>query len=124
MFPTTSACLYCNCGNHCQCWYSVCHTILKFQQELVRPTAFGISESDANQGAELANFHDALHVPEGPMTRARAKRIKEAMQGLIQQVWKDQAPTNIPATSVALSLMGAKEDCINLVQVQAFDGLD
>jgi hypothetical protein len=33
-----------------------------------------------------------LQVPDGPITRSRAKKIKEAMQGLVQSTW--QEPNN------------------------------
>jgi hypothetical protein len=33
-----------------------------------------------------------LQVPDGPITRSRAKKIKEAMQGLVQSAW--QEPNN------------------------------
>ena len=32
---------------------------------------------------------DPLHVPVGPITRARAKRFKEALNGLIHDTWAD-----------------------------------
>ena len=38
------------------------------------------SVSDENQQA----FKDSLHVPVGPITKARSKKIKEALNGLIQ----------------------------------------
>ena len=42
--------------------------------------------SDKNKGAAP---RDPLHVPVGPITRARAKRFKEALNGLIQDTWAD-----------------------------------
>jgi hypothetical protein len=33
------------------------------------------------------NLKDPLQVPDGPITRSRAKKIKEAMQGLVQSTW-------------------------------------
>ena len=39
---------------------------------------------DENKGAAP---RDPLHVPVGPITRARAKRFKEALNGLIQDSW-------------------------------------
>ena len=39
--------------------------------------------SDENQPAPLKN---PLHVPVGPITRARSKKIKEALHGLIQEI--------------------------------------
>ena len=38
--------------------------------------------NDENQQA----FKDPLHVPVGPITRARFKKIKEALNGLIQEI--------------------------------------
>ncbi|KAK3189264.1 hypothetical protein Dsin_028825 [Dipteronia sinensis] len=43
-------------------------------------------EVDENKGAAP---RDPLHVPVGPITRARAKRFKEALNGLIQNTWAD-----------------------------------
>ena len=37
---------------------------------------------DENQQA----FKDPLHVPVGPITKARSKKIKEALNGLIQEI--------------------------------------
>jgi hypothetical protein len=36
-----------------------------------------------------------LQVPDGPITRSRAKKIKEAMQGLVQSTWDEasKSPT-------------------------------
>uniref|UniRef100_A0A2N9H3G6 CCHC-type domain-containing protein n=1 Tax=Fagus sylvatica TaxID=28930 RepID=A0A2N9H3G6_FAGSY len=38
---------------------------------------------------------DPLQVPDGPITRSRAKKIKEAMQGLVQSTWDEasKSPT-------------------------------
>ena len=41
--------------------------------------------SDENQPA----LKDPLHVPVGPITRTRSKKIKEALNGLIQEIWTD-----------------------------------
>ncbi|RVW76683.1 hypothetical protein CK203_047600 [Vitis vinifera] len=40
-------------------------------------------QADENQQA----FKDPLHVPVGPITKARSKKIKEALNGLIQEIW-------------------------------------
>ena len=51
-----------------------------------------------------------MHVPIGPITRARSKKIKEALNGLIQEIWAD--------SNVRYSKLGPKEDgVINLIQV-------
>ena len=61
---------------------------------------------DENQQA----FKDLLHVPVGPITKARSKKIKEALNGLIQDIWAD--------SNAGYSKFGPKEDegVINLIQ--------
>jgi hypothetical protein len=48
---------------------------------------------DGNQGG--SNLKDPLQVPDGPITRSRVKKIKEAMQGLVQSTWDEtsKSPT-------------------------------
>uniref|UniRef100_A0A2N9IRB0 Reverse transcriptase domain-containing protein n=1 Tax=Fagus sylvatica TaxID=28930 RepID=A0A2N9IRB0_FAGSY len=69
--------------------------------------------NDENQQAPLK---DPLHVPVGPITRARSKKIKEALNGLIQDIWAD--------STMGHSKLGPKEDegIINLIQ--ATNGAD
>ena len=52
-----------------------------------------------------------MHVPVEPITRARSKKIKEALNGLIQDIWTD--------STTGHSKLGPKEDegIINLIQV-------
>ena len=52
-----------------------------------------------------------MHVPVGPITRVRSKKIKEALNGLIQEIWAD--------SNAEHSKLGSKEDegVINLIQV-------
>ena len=65
---------------------------------------------DENQQA----FKDPLHVPVGPITKARSKKIKEALNGLIQEIWAN--------SNAGHSKLGPKknEGVINLIQ--AIDG--
>ena len=55
-------------------------------------------------------FKDPLHVPVGPITKARSKKIKEALNGLIQEIWAD--------SNAGHPKFGPKEDegVINLIQ--------
>jgi hypothetical protein len=78
-----------------------------------RSNPFEERENDENQQAPLK---DPLHVPVGPITRARSKKIKEALNGLIQDIWVD--------STTGYSKLGPKEDegIINLIQ--ATDGTD
>ena len=39
---------------------------------------------------DTSNSNEPLQIPSGPITRARAKRIKEALNGLVQEVLKKQ----------------------------------
>ena len=61
---------------------------------------------DENQQA----FKDPLHVPVRPITKASSKKIKEALNGLIQEIWAD--------SNAGHSKLGPKEDegVINLIQ--------
>ena len=51
-----------------------------------------------------------MHVPVGPITKARSKKIKEALNGLIQEIWAD--------SNARHSKLGPKENegVINLIQ--------
>ena len=55
-------------------------------------------------------FKNSLHVPIGPITKARSKKIKKAFNGLIQEIWAD--------SNAGHSKLGPKEDegVINLIQ--------
>ena len=55
-------------------------------------------------------FRDPLHVPVGPITRARSKKIKEALNGPIQEILAD--------SNAGHSKLGPKEDegVINLIE--------
>uniref|UniRef100_F6HWP3 Uncharacterized protein n=1 Tax=Vitis vinifera TaxID=29760 RepID=F6HWP3_VITVI len=57
-----------------------------------------VKVSDENQQA----FKDPLHVPVGPITKAGFKKIKEALNELIQDIWVD--------SNAGLSKLGLKED--------------
>ena len=64
-------------------------------------------KDDENQQA----FKDPLHVPVGPITKARSKKIKEAtLNGLIQEIWVN--------SNTGHSKFGPKEyeGVINLIQ--------
>jgi hypothetical protein len=69
--------------------------------------------NDENQQSSLKN---PLYVPVGPITRARSKMIKEALSGLIQEIWASSKTEH--------SNLGPKEDeeIINLIQ--AIDGVN
>ena len=46
-------------------------------------------QEGGNDENKEATQRDPLHVPVGPITRAKAKRFKEALNGLIQDTWAD-----------------------------------
>jgi hypothetical protein len=64
-----------------------------------RSNRFEERRNDVNQHAPLK---DPLHVPAGPITRARFKKIKEALNGPIQEICGD--------SKVGHSKLGPKED--------------
>ncbi|RVW19070.1 Transposon Ty3-I Gag-Pol polyprotein [Vitis vinifera] len=63
-----------------------------------RTNPFEERGNDENQQA----FKDPLHVPVGPITKARSKKIKESLNGLIQEIWAD--------SNTGHSKFGPKED--------------
>ena len=66
--------------------------------------------SDENQWA----FKDPLHVPIGPITKARSKKIKEALNGPIQEIWAN--------SNAEHSKLGPKEDEGVINFIQAIEG--
>ena len=67
-------------------------------------------DSDENQQA----FKDPLHVPIGPITKARSKKIKKALNELIQEIWAD--------SNARHSKLGPKEDEGEINLIQAIEG--
>ena len=55
-------------------------------------------------------FKNPLHVPVRPITKGRSKKIKEALNGLIQEIWAD--------SNTGHSKLDPKENegVINLIQ--------
>ena len=63
--------------------------------EDLRTNPFEKRGNDATQGLEQVNsssstLKDPLQVPSGPITKAQARRIKEALNGLVQDIWVEQ----------------------------------
>jgi hypothetical protein len=78
-------------------------------------------EEKGNDGPHgRPNLKDPLQVPNGPITRSRAKKIKEAMQGLVQSTWAEFA--NLSSKTPTFN-MGLKQEEPALIHViQATDG--
>ena len=45
---------------------------------------------DEIQQEDNSTSNDPLKIPSGPITRARSKSIKEALNGLVQEAWTKQ----------------------------------
>ena len=75
-----------------------------------------LSKVNHNDENTQALLKDPLHVPVGPITRARSKKIKEALDGLIQDIWVD--------STTGHSKLGPKEDEGVIILIQAADGAD
>ncbi|RVW21501.1 Transposon Ty3-I Gag-Pol polyprotein [Vitis vinifera] len=75
-----------------------------------RTNPFEERGNDENQQA----FKDPLHVLVGPITKARSKKIKEALNGLIQEIWVD--------SNTGHSKFGPKEDEGVMNLIQAIEG--
>ena len=57
-----------------------------------------------------------LHVSVGPIIRAKSKKIKKALSGLIQKIWVD--------SKTGHSKLGPKEDEVVKNLIQAIDRAD
>ncbi|GKV10849.1 hypothetical protein SLEP1_g22159 [Rubroshorea leprosula] len=56
----------------------------------LRTNPFEERGNDGNQDDSISNTsRDPLHIPRGPVTRARARKMREALNGLIEQIWVD-----------------------------------
>ena len=62
-------------------WYKIATSVHKYDYE--KKMIILVKEGfDGNQGGP--SFKDPLQVSDGPITRSKAKKIKEAMQGFVQ----------------------------------------
>uniref|UniRef100_A0A2N9F1V6 Reverse transcriptase domain-containing protein n=1 Tax=Fagus sylvatica TaxID=28930 RepID=A0A2N9F1V6_FAGSY len=70
-----------------------CSSRLEKGKAVVYTSSPNTDDDDGNQGGP--SLKDHLQVPNGPITRSRAKKIKEAMQGLVQSTWDEasKSPT-------------------------------
>ena len=66
---------------------------------------------DGNQGEP--SLKDPLQVPDRPITRSRAKKIKEAMQGLVQSTWDEASKS----PTIKVGLKEGEPILIHLIQV-------
>ncbi|XP_052173757.1 uncharacterized protein LOC127789046 [Diospyros lotus] len=67
----------------------------------------GNDENHHEEQADSNHSSDPLHVPVGPITRARAKRLKEALNGLVLDMWANQNYQD--------SDLKSKQDVINII---------
>jgi hypothetical protein len=64
-------------------------------------------------------LNDDLKLPQGPITRSRAKKFKEALQGLMKSVWANHAHEDpIHFEGFKGSLIEAKWALFNILEVQ------
>uniref|UniRef100_A0A2N9I716 Integrase catalytic domain-containing protein n=1 Tax=Fagus sylvatica TaxID=28930 RepID=A0A2N9I716_FAGSY len=66
--------------------------------------------NDGNQGGP--SLKDPLQVPDGPITRSRAKKIKKAMQGLVQSTWDEASKS----PTIKVGLKEGEPILIHLIQ--------
>ena len=71
-------------------------------------------EKGSDESYEGLIVNDHLLVLDGPITRSRAKKIKEAMAGLVQSTWAELVHS--PSKTTTLK-MGFKEEEPTLIQV-------
>uniref|UniRef100_A0A2N9J6M3 Reverse transcriptase domain-containing protein n=1 Tax=Fagus sylvatica TaxID=28930 RepID=A0A2N9J6M3_FAGSY len=75
-----------------------------------RSNPFEERGNDGNQSGP--SLKDPLQVPDGPITRSRAKKIKEAMQGLVQSTWDEASKS----PTIKVGLKEGEPVLIHLIQ--------
>jgi hypothetical protein len=66
----------------------ICQVSMVFVGDDSRSNPFEERGDDADQPNTKRNHaNNPLEVPVGPITRARAKKLKEALNGLVQNIW-------------------------------------
>jgi hypothetical protein len=75
-------------------------------------------ETDGSHGR--LNLKDLLQVPDGTITRSRAKKIKEAMKGLVQSTWVEFANLSSKTPTFKIGLKEVEPTLIHVIQ--ATDG--
>jgi hypothetical protein len=67
------------------------------------------------------SLKDPLQVPDGPITRSRAKKIKIAMQGLVQSIWAEFANLSSKTPTFKMCLKEEKPTLIRVIQATEGD---
>ena len=71
--------------------------------------------SDGHHGGSSLK-DDPLQVPDGPITRSRANKIKEAMQGLVQSTWAEFTSVSSKTPTFNMGLKGEEPALTHLIQ--------
>ena len=75
-----------------------------------------LKHCDGHHGGSSLKDDDPLQVPDGPITRSRAKKIKEAMQGLVQSTWAEFASVSSKTPTFNMGLKGEEPTLTHLIQ--------
>ena len=83
-----------------------------------RTNPFEERGNDENQGAQpmTQDIQDPLEVPEGPITRSRAKKIKDAMNGLVQKTLTNSRHGCSSDSTLKIGLHDQGPPLLNLIQ--------
>ncbi|GKV11015.1 hypothetical protein SLEP1_g22304 [Rubroshorea leprosula] len=75
--------------------------------------SFSQMVADGNQHDPTCTMsRDPLHIPGGPVTRARARKMQETLNGLIEQIWVDNNMQELNQN------LDDYQGMINIIQVQ------
>ena len=82
---------------------------------ITQDTQVLIFQDDGHHGGSSLK-DDPLQVPDGPITRSRAKKIKEAMQGLVQSTWAEFASVSSKTPTFHIGLKEEEPTLIYMIQ--------
>ena len=54
-----------------------------------------LRQYDGNMAPQGSSNKDPFYIPGGPITRSKAKKMKEALTSLIEGIWREQAKVEV-----------------------------
>ena len=92
--------------------------ILTFQKIIWNLVQARVDPTEIDESYAVPIDKDPLVVSDGPITRSRAKKIKEAMAGLVQSTWAELAYSPSKALTFKMGFKEEEPALIHVIQVK------
>ena len=93
-------------------------TEIKLDDELKLKVATRLIDKSIDESYARPIDKDPLVVPDGPITRSRAKKIKEAMARLVQSTWAEVVYSPSKASTFKKGFKGEEPALIHVIQAK------